>query len=95
MTALFSTLLFILNTLNVIVIAHVIMSWLLNFGIIDRNNRYVLSIWHTLESLLDPIYSRIRNFLPAMAIDLSPIIVLVIIYFFRVFIISDLGPMLA
>ena len=66
-----------LNLLVYVVFAHVIMSWLVGFGILDSKNRYVVVIWQELERLLDPIYSRIRRFIPTLGmLDLSPLVLL-------------------
>ncbi len=66
----------ILNVLQFIVIAHVIMSWLINFQILNLHQPIVSQIWYGLNRLLEPIYSRIRSFLPDLGgLDLAPLIV--------------------
>lgn len=94
MTAAISTILLILSIAYYIVIAHVVMSWLFNFGVLDRRNQIVANIWNSLESLLEPIYKPIRNFLPQMGLDLSPIIFLVVLHFLRIFVGNDLAKLL-
>ncbi|MBX4335420.1 YggT family protein [Bartonella raoultii] len=69
-----------------ILIASVIFSWLYVFNIINARNRFVVLIGNFLYSLTDPVLSRIRKILPNFgAIDISPIVVFVIIYFIRTF----------
>ncbi len=76
MYSLIQILLMILNVLQFIVIAHVIMSWLINFQILNLHQPIVSQIWYGLNRLLEPIYSRIRRFLPDLGgLDLAPLIV--------------------
>jgi hypothetical protein len=41
-----------------IVIAHVILSWLINFGVLNLRQPIVAQIWDGLNRLLEPVYSR-------------------------------------
>jgi YggT family protein len=74
-------LLFIIRIVWWIVIAHVIMSWLIGFNVLNRNQPLVWQIWNGLERLLEPIYGPIRRVLPNMGgLDLSPLVLIVILY---------------
>jgi YggT family protein len=85
MTSLLQILLLILDVVWFIVIAHIIMSWLINFNVLNRNQALVWQIWTGLERLLEPIYGPIRRILPNMGgLDLSPIVVIVAIYALRI-----------
>jgi YggT family protein len=54
------------------------MSWLINFQILNLRQPLVASIWDGLNRLLEPVYSRIRSFLPQMGgLDLAPLIAFV------------------
>ena len=78
MTSLFQILLLIIGIVKFIIIAHVIMSWLINFQILTLRQPLVASIWDGLNRLLEPVYSRIRSFLPQMGgLDLAPLIAFV------------------
>ncbi|WP_455475840.1 YggT family protein [Bartonella sp. B17] len=69
-----------------ILIASVIFSWLCAFNIVNARNRFVFLIGDFLYRATEPILSRIRRFLPNLgAVDISPIVVFLIIYFIRVF----------
>ena len=73
-----------LNVLVLLVFAHVIMSWLMGFGILDERNRLVRVVWQELDRILEPIYSRIRRFMPDLGmLDLSPLVLLFGIYAVR------------
>ena len=75
-----------------IVLIHVIMSWLINFGVLNIHQPLVRSIWEGLTRLLEPIYSRIRQFLPNTAgLDLAPLVVFILIIIFRDILIPDLA----
>ncbi|WP_323037993.1 YggT family protein [Pararhodobacter sp.] len=85
----------ILNVIWWIVIAHVVMSWLINFQVLNLRQPLVAQIWDGLNKLLDPIYSRIRTFLPSMGgLDLAPLIVLLAIYAIRIVIINNMSALL-
>ena len=77
MTALFQTLMLLLNAAQFFVIAHVIMSWLLNFGVLNGQQPLVAQIWRGLSGLLEPVYGRVRRVLPQTGgLDLAPLVVL-------------------
>ncbi|WP_102830076.1 YggT family protein [Bartonella bovis] len=76
----------ILSIYVAILIANVVFSWLCAFNIINMRNPFVTMIGNFLYCATEPILNRIRYFLPNLgAIDISPIIVFLIIYFIRIF----------
>ena len=82
MIAIFYLVLQILKLYSYVVIANVIISWLIAFNIINTSNRFVYSILELTYRLTDPILNRIRRFLPNLgAFDISPIILLLLIWF--------------
>ncbi len=90
MTSLFQIIMLILDILWFVIIAHVIMSWLINFQVLNLRQPLVAQIWSGLERLLDPIYSRIRRILPNMSgIDLAPLVALVAVYALRIVLINN------
>lgn len=94
MIALFQTLYFILDIAWFIVIASAIFSWLFAFNVINSSNQFVGQIGSMLYQLTEPMYRPIRRFMPNFnGIDLSPIVVLVIIFFLQRFIATSLIPM--
>ncbi|MFD1913107.1 YggT family protein [Halodurantibacterium flavum] len=75
----------LLDVLWFIVIAHVILSWLINFNVLNPRQPVVGQIWDGLSRLLEPLYSRIRNILPPMGgLDLAPLVVLLGIMAIRI-----------
>ncbi len=95
MTSLLQILLLILDVIWFIVIAHIIMSWLINFNVLNRNQPLVWQLWTGLERLLEPIYRPIRRILPDMGgLDLSPIVLIVAIFAARIVLINNAAAFL-
>jgi YggT family protein len=91
MVSILQILLLILSVAWWIVIAHIIMSWLINFQVINLRQPVVAQIWDGLNRLLDPLYRRIRSFLPDLGgLDLAPLIVLLALYALRIVITNNL-----
>lgn len=77
-----------------IIILHFIMSWLIGFDVINRHNPIVGRIWYAVDSVTDPVYRRIRRFLPSMGgLDFSPIVAIVLLYALQVIVNNNLGPL--
>lgn len=80
MTTLYQALMLILDIVWWIMIAHIIMSWLINFQVLNLRQPLVAQIWDGLSRLLEPIYQPIRNILPNTGgLDLAPLVLFVII----------------
>ena len=74
----------VLNIYTWIIIAVVVMSWLIGFNIINGQNHIVRQIRYALFRLTEPVLGPIRRLLPDLGgIDISPIVVLVAIWFIR------------
>ena len=74
----------ILQLYMLIVFVMVIMSWLIGFNVINRHNQVVDMIWRTLIALTEPVLGPIRRMLPSLGgLDISPLILLLGIYFLR------------
>lgn len=94
MTSLIQIVLLIIDVVWFIVIVQVIMSWLINFNVLNRNQPLVWQIWTGLERLLEPVYAPIRRILPPMGgLDLTPLVLLVGLYALRIIIINN-APLL-
>ena len=76
-----------------LLIAQAILSWLLAFGVINRYNRAVAVIGDFLYRVTEPALRPIRAFLPNFGgIDISPIILILLLYFLRTLIDEDIAP---
>jgi len=92
MTSLFQILLLILDVAWFIVIVHIIMSWLISFQVLNLRQPFVAQIWDGLNRLLEPIYSKVRQFLPNMGgLDLAPLVVLIGLYAVRIILFNNLA----
>ena len=61
-----------------IVLAQALMSWLINFQVLNTRQPLVAQIWYGINRLLEPIYGPIRRVLPKMGgLDLAPLAVLI------------------
>ncbi len=76
-------------------IANVIISWLIAFNILNTYNRFVNSILELTYRLTDPFLNRIRRFLPNLgSLDISPIILLLLIWFIEMCMKLYIAPMI-
>ena len=78
----------LVNTLITIfiwlLIAQAVLSWLLAFGVVNRYNRVVASANDFLWRITEPALRPIRSFLPNLGgIDISPVILILLLYFLR------------
>ncbi|MCF6305206.1 MAG: YggT family protein [Rhodobacteraceae bacterium] len=81
MTSLFEILLFILNIMWFLVIAHILISWLVAFQVLNMRQPLVQQIYFGLQRIMDPIYKPIRKILPSMGgLDLAPMVVILGIF---------------
>jgi YggT family protein len=80
MTSILQILLMLVGIARWVVLVHVIMSWLINFQVLNLRQPLVAQIWYGLNRVLEPVYSRVRRVIPGMGgIDFAPLIVLLII----------------
>ena len=95
MIAIFYVALQILKLYSYVVIANVIVSWLIAFNILNTQNRFVYSILELSYKLTDPILNKIRRFLPNLgSLDISPIILLILIWFIEMCMKLYIAPMI-
>jgi len=82
MIAIFYLALQILKLYSYVVLANVVISWLITFNVLNTQNRFVYSILEVTYRLTNPILIKIRRFLPNLgSLDISPIILLLLIWF--------------
>jgi len=67
-----------------VVLAAVVVSWLAAFNVINERNNFVRTVMRILYNLTEPVFRPVRRVIPPMGgLDLSPIVVLVAIWFVR------------
>ena len=80
MTTLYQAIMLILDVIWFLMIAHIIMSWLINFQVLNLRQPLIAQLWDGLNRLLEPLYCPIRNVLPNTGgLDLAPLVVFIII----------------
>jgi YggT family protein len=86
MVALIQTLIYALDIYWWIVVLSALFSWLFAFNIVNGRNQFVAMIGNALYQLTEPVYRPIRRLLPDLGgVDISPIIVLLAIFFLQRF----------
>jgi YggT family protein len=95
MIAIFYLALQILKLYSYVVLANVVISWLVAFNVLNTQNRFVYSILEMTYRLTDPMLNRIRRFLPNLgSLDISPVILLVLIWFIEMCMKLYIAPMI-
>jgi YggT family protein len=76
----------VLGLYTLVIIAAVVASWLVAFGVLNISNQLVRQIIQVLDALTDPLFRQVRKVIPPIGgLDLSPIIVLIAVELLRVF----------
>lgn len=92
MVTLFQALTLILNVIWFIMIAHIVMSWLINFQVLNLRQPLVAQIWYGLNNLLEPVYAPIRRFLPnTPGLDLAPLVAFIVLIILQRALINNAG----
>ena len=96
MRALLDVLMLALNFYVWIIIGSAVMSWLIAFNVVNTRNQFVAMVWEMLHKLTEPALRPIRNFLPNFGgIDISPVILLFLIFFLQRLIVYNLYPLVS
>ena len=62
------------------VIIWVVLSWLVQFNVINSHNQFVRTVGRALDQVVDPVLRRIRRFVPMFGnLDISPILLFLLI----------------
>lgn len=74
-----------------VLIASAVFSWLIAFNVVNNRNQFVSQVGEFLWRITEPVLRPIRRFVPFIGgVDVSPIILILVIYFLRDFIRYDL-----
>ena len=85
----------ILKLYSYVVIANVLISWLIAFNILNTQNRFVYSILEMTYRLTNPALNKIRGFMPNLgSLDISPVILLLLIWFIEMCMKLYIAPMI-
>lgn len=92
MVTLFQALMIILNVIWFIMIAHIVMSWLISFNVLNTRQPMVAQIWYGLNRVLEPVYAPIRRILPATGgLDFAPLVAFIILIILQRALINNAG----
>ncbi|PZN59400.1 MAG: hypothetical protein DIU65_00780 [Proteobacteria bacterium] len=95
MLALIQTLVLALDIYWWIIIASAVFSWLYAFNVVNPRNQFVGTVGNALYRLTEPALRPIRRFMPDLGgIDISPIILLLVLFFLRQILITTVAPVL-
>ncbi len=65
-----------------VVIAAVIVSWLIAFGVINTYNQLARSLVRFLDAATEPVFRQVRKIIPPIGgLDIAPLIVLIALQF--------------
>jgi YggT family protein len=76
--------LYLIDIYQWVIIAAVIASWLVVFNVVNARNDIVRAILRALDALTEPVFRQVRRVVPSIGgLDLSPIIVLIALWFLQ------------
>src|ERR1700712_5140402 len=77
-----------------LLIASAILSWLIAFNVVNTRNQFVAAVAEFLYRVHEPALAPIRRMMPNLGgLDISPIILILIIYFIQKLIVYNLMPL--
>ena len=86
MDALIATVIYAVGIYRWIVIGAIVFSWLFAFNVVNGRNQFVATLGQFFHAATEPVLRPIRNVLPSTgAIDISPIVLFVILFFIEQF----------
>jgi YggT family protein len=94
MRAVLEIILLILDLYVWLLIASAILSWLIAFNVVNTRNQFVAAVAEFLYRVTEPALAPIRRMMPNLGgLDISPIILILIIYFIQKLIVYNLMPL--
>ncbi len=76
-----------------LVIVQVVLSWLVAFNLVNTRTRFVYMVGDFLYRITEPALTPIRRLLPSMGgMDLSPVVLILGLYFARALLLRDIMP---
>lgn len=92
MIELLSFISYLITLYTYIVIAAVVMSWLINFNVVNPYNPFVRTLWQGLTAVTEPLLRPIRRLMPDLGgIDISPVILLLLCMFVQSVVIPNIA----
>jgi YggT family protein len=86
---------YLITLYTYVIIASVILSWLMAFGVINAYNPFIRSLWQGINAVTEPLLRPIRDALPNMGgLDISPIILLLACYFVQSVVLPNIAKLI-
>lgn len=86
---------YLITLYTYVIIAAVVMSWLINFNVVNPYNPFVRTLWQGLTAVTEPLLRPIRRLMPDLGgIDISPVILLLVCMFVQVVVIGNIADQL-
>ena len=93
MRSILDVILLVLQLYVWLLIASAILSWLIAFDVVNTRNQIVATIADFLWRITEPVLRPIRSMMPNLGgIDISPVILILIIFFIQSVITRDIYP---
>ncbi|HSQ97679.1 MAG TPA: YggT family protein [Rickettsiales bacterium] len=74
----------VISLYNFVLIVYCVAGWLINFNILNRDNKFVYKVMYTFGKFIEPVLNKVRKFMPDLgSIDISPIVVFLLLNFLR------------
>jgi YggT family protein len=84
MRAILDVVLLALNLYVYVIIFAAVLSWLIAFNVVNMYSDVVRSIWNMLTALTEPVLRPIREIIPSFGgLDISPVVLLLLIFLFE------------
>lgn len=75
----------VISIVNLALIVWIVLDILIQFDVVNRSQPIIARVYHTLTRLFDPVLQPIRNvlsrFIPAIGVDLSPLVLILALMF--------------
>jgi len=83
----------VINIYIWLIIINAILSWLVAFNVLNTQNRFVFAVLNATHQLTDPVLNKIRKFIPNLgSIDISPLVLILLLFFIRNLFFELLAP---
>lgn len=82
------------NVLVMLIIVQFVIGLLLAFNVVSRGNDFVLAVYRSINSLLEPVLGPIRRIMPQTgAIDFSPLVLIIALQIMLIILGSIIGSL--
>jgi YggT family protein len=70
----------------------IVLSWLIQFNVINKNNQFVSAVWGICLRLTEPVLNPVRSVIPSFGgLDISPIVVFVLLQAVNIYIFEPMA----